>query len=230
MKTNGSKEPQENLTRLPAWSSRASRFVQTTWGGLKLALKALFGSVVSPFLRNWHIVVQTLAVAATALFTYWLYQVTVQYTEFTKRIFHSQHEKYIHDVLGDRPFEIEIFPPPGSVYKINQTQLEVRLKNLTGLEFSRLRLDVFAIVTDSRTGRSRKLLVFHPFIGKQIDPEDLVVLRDRQNDLLFNLREAGLLTKESNLKRPFRLVRFVARIEALTPGGVLWRIKEDAGE
>src|SRR2546426_4851124 len=92
-----------------------------------------FWKLLAPHLRSfksWSLLVTTLAMTVTAIFTGLLYQVTSDYTSFTKDILHSQHEKYIYDVLGNRAFEIEILP--SALPRVfDKLELQVRVRNLT---------------------------------------------------------------------------------------------------
>jgi hypothetical protein len=164
--------------------------------------------------------------AVTAVFTGLLYIVTDSYTQFTRKIFESQHEKYVFDVVGERAFEVAI-PPFSSLRKFDEPQLRLRLKNLTALEFKRPDIKIYAEIYEAKSNKTTKTLVFAPFIGEVLPAEGTLVIEDRQNDVAFNLREGGFVNDNGVLKPQFELNRFFAQFEALSPGGVLWQLKEE---
>ena len=197
-----------------------SRIVNGLWWSMTTHLKRI----------KWSVLVQTLAVVASAVFAGLLFSVTRDYTQLTERIFSSQQEKYIYEVLGNHAFELEIFPTT-PIRRLDKPQLQVRLKNLTGLGFTRVRIEVFAEVNDRRRGKRRTMLVFDPsarLIGMRLEEGGILVVQDTQNDVAFQLREYGVLTEGSAVKAGFDLLRFWGRVEALSPGGVLWRLRQEA--
>lgn len=191
----------------------------------------LLCSLIRAILRvRWSVLVQTLAVVASAVFAGLLFWVTRDYTEFTRRMFHSQHEKYIYDVLGNRAFEVEILPAHAN-RSFDKPQLEVRVKNLAGLNFTRVRIEIFAELRERAGGNKKIVLIFAPsaqLIEKNLQEEGMLIVKDAQNDVAFHLKEHGLLTEDGRLKANLELTKFFAYVEGLSPGGVLWRLKGDA--
>jgi hypothetical protein len=178
--------------------------------------------------RNWSLAttLQTGAFLVTAIFTALLWQVTSEYTQFTQQIFQSQHEKYIYDVLGNRAFEVEILPRL-PIQDVRGLRLQLRIKNLTTLRFDRVRLQVFARLHDRRAGQSSGIFVFEPFVEGPLYGDGLIQLEDTQNDVAFHLSQAGALTRNGGLDPRLEITTFFASVEALSPGGVLWRLTTD---